>query len=84
VVAAQFHLLALDWLLSSLGPFLLIAFVVVFQPDLRRLISQIGRGGFMGRGLSRVTRFYSAAISSFRSKPGEKSERRHCGHREGR
>jgi diadenylate cyclase len=45
VVAAQFHLLALDWLLSSLGPFLLIAFVVVFQPDLRRLISQIGRGG---------------------------------------
>lgn len=48
VVAAQFHLLALDWLLSSLGPFLLIAFVVVFQPDLRRLISQIGRGGFWG------------------------------------
>jgi diadenylate cyclase len=30
VVAAQFNLLALDWLLSSLGPFLLIAFVVVF------------------------------------------------------
>ena len=48
VVAAQFHLLALDWLLSSLGPFLLIAFVVVFQPDLRRLISQIGRGGLWG------------------------------------
>jgi diadenylate cyclase len=48
VAAAQFHLLALDWLLSNLGPFLLIAFVVVFQPDLRRLISQIGRGGFWG------------------------------------
>lgn len=48
VIAAQFHLLTLDWLLSSLGPFLLIAFVVVFQPDLRRLISQIGRGGFWG------------------------------------
>jgi diadenylate cyclase len=48
VIAAQFHLLALDWLLSSLGPFLLIAFVVVFQPDLRRLISQIGRGGLWG------------------------------------
>lgn len=48
VIAAQFHLLALDWLLSNLGPFLLITFVVVFQPDLRRLISQIGRGGFWG------------------------------------
>lgn len=45
VVAGQFHLGTLDWLLSSLGPFLLIAFVVVFQPDLRRIIAQIGRGG---------------------------------------
>jgi len=48
VLATQFHLLTLDWLLSSLGPFLLIAFVVIFQPDLRRLISQIGRGGLWG------------------------------------
>ncbi len=45
VVASQFHLLTLDWLLSNLGPFFLIAFVVVFQPDLRRIITQIGRGG---------------------------------------
>jgi diadenylate cyclase len=48
VIAGQFHLLTLDWLLSSLGPFFLIAFVVVFQPDLRRIITQIGRGGFWG------------------------------------
>jgi diadenylate cyclase len=48
VVASQFHLLTLDWLLSNLGPFFLIAFVVVFQPDLRRIITQIGRGGFWG------------------------------------
>src|SRR5258708_24700241 len=48
VLASQFHLLTLDWLLSSLGPFILIAFVVVFQPDLRRIITQIGRGSFWG------------------------------------
>ncbi len=48
VIASQFHLLTLDWLLSNVGPFLLIAFVVVFQPDLRRIITQIGRGGFWG------------------------------------
>lgn len=48
LLASQFHLLTLNWLLSSIGPFLLIAFVVVFQPDLRRMISQIGRGGFWG------------------------------------
>ncbi|HJT24340.1 MAG TPA: diadenylate cyclase CdaA [bacterium] len=46
--ASQFHFLTLDWLLSNLGPFFLIAFVVVFQPDLRRIITQIGRGGFLG------------------------------------
>lgn len=48
VFASQFHLLTLDWLLSNLGPFFLIAFVVVFQPDLRRIITQIGRGGLWG------------------------------------
>ena len=48
VIASQFHLLTLDWLLSNVGPFLLIAFVVVFQPDLRRIITQIGRGGLWG------------------------------------
>ena len=45
VIASQFHLLTLDWLLSNLGPFFIIAFVVVFQSDLRRIITQIGRGG---------------------------------------
>ncbi|HEY5037952.1 MAG TPA: diadenylate cyclase CdaA [bacterium] len=48
VFASQFHLFTMDWLLSNLGPFFLIAFVVVFQPDLRRIITQIGRGGFLG------------------------------------
>lgn len=47
-VASQAHLLTLDWLLSSVGPFVLIAIVVVFQPDLRRLITQLGRGGLFG------------------------------------
>ncbi len=48
IIASQFHLLTLDWMLSNLGPFFLISFVVVFQPDLRRIITQIGRGGFWG------------------------------------
>jgi diadenylate cyclase len=48
IIASQFHLLTLDWLLSNLGPFFLISFVVVFQPDIRRIITQIGRGGFLG------------------------------------
>ena len=47
-IASQAHLLTLDWLLSSVGPFVLIAIVVVFQPDLRRIITQLGRGGLFG------------------------------------
>lgn len=47
-VASKLNLLTLNWLLSSIGPFFLIAFVVIFQPDLRRMISQIGRSGFWG------------------------------------
>ena len=46
--ASQFHLMTMDWLLSYLGPFFLIAFVVVFQPDLRRILTQIGRGSLWG------------------------------------
>lgn len=46
--ASSLQLVTLDWLLSYLGPFFVIAFVVVFQPDIRRIITQIGRGGFWG------------------------------------
>ncbi len=48
VAASQFHLLTIDWLLSNLGPFFLIAFVVVFQSDLRNMITRIGRTSFWG------------------------------------
>ena len=48
VAASQIHLLTIDWLLSNLGPFFLIAFVVVFQSDLRHMITRIGRSGFWG------------------------------------
>lgn len=49
ILAGQFHLLTLDWILSGLGPtFFLIVFVVVFQSDIRRAIARIGRGGFWG------------------------------------
>jgi len=48
IVASQLNLLTLGWLLSNVGAFFLIGFVVVFQPELRRIITQIGRGGFWG------------------------------------
>lgn len=41
-----FHLAALNWLLSKILTLGLFAIPVVFQPELRRALEQIGRGGF--------------------------------------
>jgi diadenylate cyclase len=64
VLAAQFHLLALDWVLSSsraLSPH-------CFRRDFSArpyaaLISQIGRGGFWGGVFPGATRFCLKSIS---------------------
>ena len=48
IAASQLNLLTLGWLLGNVGSFFLIGFVVVFQPELRRIITQIGRGGLFG------------------------------------
>jgi diadenylate cyclase len=47
-LASWFHLLTVEWLLSNLWPVLVIALVVVFQPDLRRLMNQLVRYGGWG------------------------------------
>jgi diadenylate cyclase len=47
-VAKHLHLLTFEWLLTNLWTVLLIAFVLVFQPDLRRLLSQMGGARFFG------------------------------------
>lgn len=46
--AKQFQLLTFEWLLTSLWTVLLIAFVLVFQPDLRRLLTRMTGGRFGG------------------------------------
>lgn len=41
-----FHLTALNWLLNKILTLGLFAIPVVFQPELRRALEQLGRGGF--------------------------------------
>jgi diadenylate cyclase len=45
-VAYLFKLSTLQWILKSLAPGLLIAIAVVFQPELRKLITRLGFGDF--------------------------------------
>jgi diadenylate cyclase len=64
VLATQFNLVLLSWLFKNAGFFILIGVIVMFQPELRRALDQLGRLGNIGRPLAGYsTRLYSQAIS---------------------
>lgn len=48
-VSAQFNLATINWLLGKTWTALAVALPVVFQPELRRALEQLGRGSFFGR-----------------------------------
>jgi diadenylate cyclase len=63
-VATQLNLVLLSWLFKNATFFIVIAVIVMFQPELRRALDQLGRIGHIGRPLSRFNaRQYNQAIS---------------------
>lgn len=46
------HLRALNWLLQSLIPLAPVAVVILFYPELRHLLEEVGRLKFLGRGFN--------------------------------
>ncbi len=64
VVATTWNLILLSWLFKNATFFIILAIIVIFQPELRRAMDQLGRIGHIGRPLSRFnTRQYNQAIS---------------------
>jgi diadenylate cyclase len=51
VVAQWAHLIAVNWLISSLRTVWVIAFVIIFQPELRRALSLLGQNRMLSRFL---------------------------------
>jgi len=49
VFAQWFNLIAINWLISSLRTVWVIAFVIIFQPELRRALANMGQNRFLGR-----------------------------------
>jgi diadenylate cyclase len=49
VVANQFNLVLLGWLFRNAAFFIVIAVLIMFQPELRRALDQVGRLGNLGR-----------------------------------
>src|SRR5438067_8076228 len=63
-VSTTFNLILLSWLFRNATFFIIIAVIVMFQPELRRAFDQLGRMGNIGRPLSRcITRQCNQAIS---------------------
>jgi diadenylate cyclase len=52
LAATQMHLILLGWLFQNASPIAVLAIVVLFQPELRRILDQVGRIGHLGRPLS--------------------------------
>jgi len=52
LIAEYFKLYTIRWILANLQTMLLVALPVVFQPELRRALEQIGRGRFFSQSLS--------------------------------
>jgi diadenylate cyclase len=50
-IARALQLQALTWILRALTDIWVIAFIILFQPELRRLLVYLGRGRIMGRFL---------------------------------
>ncbi len=49
VIAEWMNLIAVNWLISSLRTAWLIAFVIIFQPELRRALSMLGQNRLLNR-----------------------------------
>lgn len=46
LISQIFHLLVIGWILKSLSVFLALALVIIFQPELRRLLTDLGSHSF--------------------------------------
>ena len=83
VAATAFHLVLLSWLFQSAAPFIVIAIIVLFQPELRRILDQVGRighiGGALGRPLSAIGDQLSGRVVSETIRAAERLSARRTG-----
>ena len=64
LIATELHLILLGWLFQNAAPIAVLAIIVLFQPELRRALDQVGRLGHIGRPLSRFNpQLFNRSIS---------------------
>lgn len=62
IAASKLHLSATSWLLDKAGLGIVVALPIVFQPELRRALEQVGRGGFLAHALPEPRNEGAAAV----------------------
>lgn len=75
-VATRLHLTATSWLLQRAEVALLVALPIVFQPELRRALEQVGRGRFFARALEAGPEGVSSVVGELRKAAGVLSRNR--------
>ncbi len=75
IVARYFHLITLDWLLQSFWAYIVIALVVIFQPEIRRALAKMGETSFLqafttAEELKSIEEIVRAAVSLANRKIG--------------
>ena len=46
-ITSLFHIYALNWLLRQFSVYLAVALLIIFQPEIRRVLAEIGRSGLI-------------------------------------
>lgn len=63
-LSIQLHLVLLSWLFQNAASVIAIALIVLFQPELRRMLDQLGRVPHLGRPLARFNQqLFNRAVS---------------------
>lgn len=77
LIANIFPLLALRWLLGNMVTILAIAIPVIFQPELRRALEQLGRAGILSNSQATPDNLRARIIDDVCQAAEKLSERRH-------
>ena len=75
VVARRLNLLTLDWLLQGFWSYIVIALIVIFQPEIRRTLAKMGEASFLRKfataeELKSIEEIVRAAVSLANRKMG--------------
>ncbi|GIK28026.1 MAG: TIGR00159 family protein [Chloroflexi bacterium] len=76
-LSALFQLQALGWVISNLLTVVAVAIPVIFQPELRRALEQIGRGSIFNTTRQRTEDLHAEIVEEICQAVDKLSERRH-------